>query len=440
MKVTVIGVGYVGLVSGVCLADVGHQVACVDKDVDKIALLNNGETPIFEPNLKELIKTNLAAGRVAFTTSLAEAVSGAEVILFAVGTPPRPDNGHADLNYLFAAVREVIPHISPSTILITKSTVPVGTGDLIEALIAEESPGFSPSVVSNPEFLREGSAVLDFQFPDRIIIGANDAHGQAVTEALYAPFRDKNDVIMSTDRRTAEMTKYAANAFLATKIAFINEVSNLCEAMGANVLDVAHGLGLDDRIGPKYLAAGPGYGGSCLPKDTLALVKTAETVGVDMSIVRTVVQSNIARKQALGQRIVSSLSGGGAKRIAVLGLVFKPGTDDMRDSPSIDIIETLQASGHEVVGYDPIGQAEAEKLLSGVRYASDAYAACEGADAAVIITEWDEFRSLDLSRIAKGMRHPTLFDFRNCIAPIAAVEAGLNYHSIGRPTPVVLPN
>ncbi len=433
MKIVVVGVGYVGLVSGVCFADLGHSIVCVDKDEGKIARLNEGGIPIYEPGLEELVAKNVAAGRLSFSTSLAEALPQAEAVFIAVGTPTNEADGHADLRYVFAAAKEIAENLTGPAVIVTKSTVPVGTGDKVEAIMREVASGHAVSVVSNPEFLREGSAIHDFQQPDRVVVGANDDQGRKVLGRIYKPLHAEEGQVLYTDRRTSELIKYASNAFLATKIAFINEVADLCESIGANVQDVSRGMGTDSRIGPKFLDAGPGYGGSCFPKDTLALVKAAEQVNVDMTIVNAVVESNKQRKLAMGQRVLAALSGDGAKRIALLGLTFKPNTDDMRDSPSIEMVEVLQGAGHSIIAYDPAGTHEPSKMFSGLEYAKDGYAACQGADAAVLITEWGEFRSLDLEKVKSLLRNPLLVDLRNLYDPEAAEAAGLTYLSIGRP-------
>ncbi|MEQ1509305.1 MAG: UDP-glucose/GDP-mannose dehydrogenase family protein [Sphingopyxis sp.] len=433
MKIVVVGVGYVGLVSGVCFADFGHTVACVDKDEGKIAGLKAGIIPIYEPGLSELVLASIESGRLSFSTKLADNIRGTTAIFIAVGTPARADNGHADLQFVFAAAKEIAENLTGPAVIVTKSTVPVGTGDKIEAIIRGVRPELEISVVSNPEFLREGSAIRDFQLPDRVVVGANDARGRDVLGAIYKPIHSDDEPVVYTDRRTAELIKYASNAFLATKIGFINEIANLCEAIGANVQDVTRGMGLDKRIGPKYLDAGPGYGGSCFPKDTLALVKAAESVAVDMSIVNAVVRSNDNRKAQMGERVVTELGNNGPMQIAILGLTFKPNTDDMRESPSIDIIRALQDAGHQIVAYDPTGTKEPEKIFSGITYAPDAYTACEGADAVVVVTEWGVFRTLDLTRVKAIMKGRLLFDMRNLYDHETVLASGLTYHSIGRP-------
>jgi UDPglucose 6-dehydrogenase len=432
MRIAMIGTGYVGLVSGACFADFGHRVCCVDKDKDKIDGLNAGVMPIWEPGLEALVKSNVERGRLTFTTDLASAVENAEAVFIAVGTPARRGDGHADLTFVFEAVREVARVIKPGTVVVTKSTVPVGTGDQIEAILREEGID-GVSVASNPEFLREGAAIADFKHPDRIVVGAEDDHAQDVVREIYRPLFLNRAPILITGRRTAELTKYAANAFLAVKISFINEIADLCEAVDADVQDVARGIGLDNRIGPKFLHAGPGYGGSCFPKDTLALLQTADKAGVDQRIVRTTVDVNDQRKERMVDRVVRALGGQvSGKRIAVLGLAFKPNTDDMREAPSIPLVKALAAQGAEVSAFDPVARQQAEQIFSGITFAEDAYAAADGADALVIVTEWDEFRALDLERITAILRGKVLVDLRNVYDRAEAEEAGLTYYGIGR--------
>jgi UDPglucose 6-dehydrogenase len=435
MRIAMIGTGYVGLVSGACFADFGHQVACVDKDASKIDGLNAGVMPIWEPGLEALVKANVERGRLTFTTDLAKGVEQAEAVFIAVGTPARRGDGHADLTYVFDAVRELAKAIRPGTVVVTKSTVPVGTGDEIARILAEEGAE-RISVASNPEFLREGAAIRDFKIPDRIVVGADDEKARDVLREIYRPLFLNQAPILFTGRRTAELTKYAANAFLATKISFINEIADLCEAVDADVQDVARGIGLDNRIGPKFLHAGPGYGGSCFPKDTLALLQTAELAGVEQQIVSAVVKVNDERKEAMAQRVERALGGDiSGKRIAVLGLAFKPNTDDMREAPSIPLVKRLVERGAEVTAFDPVAQHQAEPLFSGIGYATDAYAAAEGADAVVIVTEWDEFRALDLETLAARMRGKALVDLRNVWDPHEAERAGLSYFGVGRGRP-----
>jgi len=432
MRIAMIGTGYVGLVSGACFADFGHHVACVDKDGGKIDGLNAGRLPIWEPGLEGLVKANVEHGRLTFTTDFEGGVEGAEAIFIAVGTPARRGDGHADLTYVFAAVRELAKLTKPGTVVVTKSTVPVGTGDEIARILKEEGAE-GISVASNPEFLREGAAIRDFKIPDRIVVGAEDEKARDVLREIYRPLFLNQAPILFTGRRTAELTKYAANAFLATKISFINEIANLCEAVGADVQDVARGIGLDNRIGAKFLHAGPGYGGSCFPKDTVALLQTASQAGVEQQIVSTVVKVNDERKEEMAERVAQALGGTmEGKRIGVLGLAFKPNTDDMREAPSIALIDGLIKRGAEVAAFDPVAREQAEQLLSGVTYADDAYAAADGADAVVIVTEWDEFRALDLDTLAARMRGRTLVDLRNVWDPKEAERAGFTYVGIGR--------
>ncbi len=432
MHIAMIGTGYVGLVSGACFADFGHDVVCIDKDKAKIDGLHAGKMPIWEPGLEALVKANVEHGRLQFTTDLEAGVKGAEAVFIAVGTPARRGDGHADLTFVFDAVRELARHITPGTVVVTKSTVPVGTGDRIEAILKEEGVT-GVAVASNPEFLREGAAIADFKHPDRIVVGAADEHARDVLKEIYRPLFLNRAPILMTGRRTAELTKYAANAFLAVKISFINEIATLCEAVDADVQDVARGIGLDNRIGPKFLHAGPGYGGSCFPKDTLALLQTAEAAGVDQRIVRTTVAVNDDRKAAMAARVADALGGKlEGKKIAVLGLAFKPNTDDMRDAPSIPLIEGLQKGGARVAAYDPVAAEQAGKILSGVEFAVDAYAAAKDADALVIVTEWDEFRALDLARLATAMNGTALVDLRNVYDRAEAERAGLSYRGIGR--------
>jgi UDPglucose 6-dehydrogenase len=431
MRIAMIGTGYVGLVSGACFADFGHQVCCIDKDESKIAGLNRGEMPIWEPGLEALVKSNAEHGRLTFTTDLAAGVEGAEAVFIAVGTPARRGDGHADLSFVFDAVRELAQVIKPGTVVVTKSTVPVGTGDKIGQLLGEEGVS-DVSVASNPEFLREGAAIADFKHPDRIVVGAPDERAREVLREIYRPLFLNRAPILFTGRRTAELTKYAANAFLAVKISFINEIADLCEAVDADVQDVARGIGLDNRIGPKFLHAGPGYGGSCFPKDTLALLQTADAAGVEQRIVRTTVAVNDDRKAHMAERVAGAVGDLSGKRIAVLGLAFKPNTDDMREAPSIPLVNGLIERGAEVAAYDPVARRQAEQLFQQVAFADDAYAAAHGADALVIVTEWDEFRALDLGKLAQSMRGTTLVDLRNVYDPEEAERAGLTYYGIGR--------
>ena len=434
MRIAMIGTGYVGLVSGACFADFGHRVCCVDKDASKIDGLNAGVMPIWEPGLEALVKSNVDRDRLTFTTDLAAGVKDAEAVFIAVGTPARRGDGHADLTFVFEAVRELAKVMKPGTVVVTKSTVPVGTGDKIQAILKEE--GVTDfSVASNPEFLREGAAIADFKHPDRIVVGAEDERAQEVLREIYRPLFLNRAPILITGRRTAELTKYAANAFLAVKISFINEIADLCEAVDADVQDVARGIGLDNRIGPKFLHAGPGYGGSCFPKDTLALLQTAEAVGVEQRIVGTTVAVNDDRKMQMVERVERALGKLAGKRVGILGLAFKPNTDDMREAPSIPIVHGLIERGATVVAFDPVAREQAEKVLTGVEFADDAYAAAEGADALVIVTEWDEFRALDLDRIAAMLRGKVLVDLRNVYDRSEAEAAGLSYYGIGRGRP-----
>jgi UDPglucose 6-dehydrogenase len=434
MRIAMIGTGYVGLVSGACLADFGHKVTCVDKDARKIEGLDAGGMPIWEPGLEALVKANVERGRLSFTTNVSRGVEGAEAVFIAVGTPARRGDGHADLTYVFEAVRELAKMVKPGTVLVTKSTVPVGTGDKIVAILDEEGAE-GISVASNPEFLREGAAIRDFKIPDRIVVGAEDERAREVLREIYRPLFLNQAPILFTGRRTAELIKYAANAFLATKISFINEIANLCEAVDADVQDVARGIGLDNRIGPKFLHAGPGYGGSCFPKDTLALLQTAELVGVEQQIISAVVKVNDERKAAMADRVARALGGSVAgKRIGLLGLAFKPNTDDMREAPSIPLAATLIERGASVIAFDPVAREQAETVLTGVDYAADAYSAADGADAVVIVTEWDEFRALDLETLASRMRGRTLVDLRNVWDPHEAERAGFTYFGVGRGT------
>jgi UDPglucose 6-dehydrogenase len=432
MRIAMIGTGYVGLVSGACFADFGHEVCCIDKDEAKIEGLHQGKMPIWEPGLEALVTSNAERGRLTFTTDLTAGVKGAEAVFIAVGTPARRGDGHADLTFVFQAVRELAKVITPGTVVVTKSTVPVGTGDQIEQILREEGVT-GVSVASNPEFLREGAAIADFKHPDRIVVGAEDAHAQDVLKEIYRPLFLNRAPILFTGRRTAELTKYAANAFLAVKISFINEIADLCEAVDADVQDVARGIGLDNRIGAKFLHAGPGYGGSCFPKDTLALLQTADAAGIDQRIVRTTVEVNDDRKAAMADRVVRALGGDmNGKRVGVLGLAFKPNTDDMREAPSIPLINSLLERGAEVRAFDPVAHEQAEKILTGITFSPDAYAAAQDADALVIVTEWDEFRALDLDKLAGAMRGKVLVDLRNVYGRDEAEEAGLAYVGVGR--------
>ena len=434
MRIAIIGTGYVGLVSGACFSDFGHDVICVDKDEGKIAALDRGEMPIFEPGLDRLVARNVAAGRLSFTTELAAGVKGAEAIFIAVGTPSRRGDGHADLSYVYGVAREIGPLLDGPTVVVTKSTVPVGTGDEVERILHEVAPRATVAVVSNPEFLREGAAIEDFKHPDRIIVGAEDARAVEIMREIYRPLYLNKAPLLFTSRRTAELTKYAANAFLATKITFINEIADLCEAVGGEVQDVARGIGLDGRIGSKFLHAGPGYGGSCFPKDTLALLKTAEDAHAPLRIVEAVVKVNDARKRAMGRKVIKALGEEPrGKIVALLGLAFKPNTDDMRDAPSLSIVQALEDAGVEVRGYDPESMDQARPLMPDVEFFAGPYAAAQGADAVVLVTEWDALRALDLDRLAASMRGNVLVDLRNIYPPDEVEEAGLAWHGIGRP-------
>jgi UDPglucose 6-dehydrogenase len=432
MRIAMIGTGYVGLVSGACFADFGHKVCCIDKDGGKIDGLNDGVMPIWEPGLEALVKANVERGRLTFSKDLADGVQNAEAVFIAVGTPARRGDGHADLSFVFQAVRELARVIRPGTVVVTKSTVPVGTGDEIEKILREEGVE-EVSVASNPEFLREGAAIADFKHPDRIVVGAEDERAREVLREIYRPLFLNRAPILFTGRRTAELTKYAANAFLAVKISFINEIADLCEAVDADVQDVARGIGLDNRIGPKFLHAGPGYGGSCFPKDTLALLQTADSAGVDQRIVRTTVEVNDDRKASMVERVARALGGDlKGKRVGVLGLAFKPNTDDMREAPSIPLVNALIERGASVSAFDPVAREQAEKIFGQVEFAADAYAAAADSDALVIVTEWDEFRALDLEKIAVLLRGKVLVDLRNVYDREEAEEAGLTYFGVGR--------
>lgn len=434
MKIAMVGSGYVGLVSGVCFADFGHDVVCVDKDSSKIDALQAGRMPIYEPGLDVLVEDNVRQGRLTFTTDLASALVGADAVFIAVGTPSRRGDGFADLSYVHGAAAEIAEHMDGYTVVVTKSTVPVGTGDEVQRIIAEARPGAEFAVVSNPEFLREGAAIQDFKRPDRIVIGADDERAIEVMRELYRPLFLNNCPILVVGRRTAELTKYAANAFLATKITFINEMADLCEQVGANVQDVARGIGLDNRIGSKFLHAGPGYGGSCFPKDTLALVKTAQDHDAPVRIVEAVVAVNDNRKRAMAKKITAACGGSvRGKTVAILGLTFKPNTDDMRDAPSLAIIAALQDGGAIIRAHDPEGHEQASGLLSDVIYTESPYDCAQGADVLVLVTEWDAFRALDLDRLKSIMNAPVLVDLRNVYRHEDVVRHGFTYSSVGRP-------
>jgi UDPglucose 6-dehydrogenase len=434
MRVGMIGAGYVGLVSGACFADFGHTVVCVDNDEGKVAALKRGEMPIFEPGLAELVAKNVHERRLSFTTDLAGAVRASEAVFIAVGTPSRRGDGHADLSYVFKAAEEIAAVLDGYKVIVTKSTVPVGTGDEVERIISERRPHGKFAVASNPEFLREGAAINDFKHPDRIVIGSDDARARAVLADIYRPLFLNQAPIMYTGRRTAELIKYAANAYLATKITFINEIADLCEQTGANVQEVARGIGLDNRIGTKFLNAGPGYGGSCFPKDALALLKTAQDFGTLTRIVETVVSVNEQRKRAMARKVIAACGGSiRGHTIAVLGLTFKPNTDDMREAPSIALITALRDAGAKVRAYDPEGMKQARAVLESIEYADNAYACIEGADALVIVTEWESFRALDLDRVKALLKRPILVDLRNVYRLEDMERRGFTYVSVGRP-------
>src|SRR5499425_90755 len=433
MRIAMIGTGYVGLVSGACFADFGHQVTCVDKDESKIAALHRGEIPIFEPGLDALVATNVKARRLDFTTDLKGPVAEADAVFIAVGTPSRRGDGHADLSYVYAAAREIAAALNGYTVVVTKSTVPIGTGDEVERIIRDTRPGADFAVVSNPEFLREGAAIQDFKHPDRIVVGTDDERARLVMREVYRPLFINETPILFTERRSAELIKYASNAFLATKITFINEMADLCEKCGADVQEVARGMGLDRRIAAKFLHAGPGFGGSCFPKDLAALAAIGQRYDVPSSIVATVMAVNDGRKRAMAAKVLAACGGSlDGKIIAVLGLTFKPNTDDMREAPSLVIVPTLEAHGARVRAYDPHGMAEARKLMPRLETAADPYACIEGADAMLILTEWDQFRALDLDRVKAALRSPVVIDLRNIYRPAEVVAKGLTYVSVGR--------
>ena len=433
MHIAMIGTGYVGLVSGACFADFGHEVTCVDKDEAKIAALERGEMPIYEPGLDDLVAANVKAGRLKFTTALPPAVKMADAVFIAVGTPSRRGDGHADLTYVFDAAREIAQALDGFTVVITKSTVPVGTGDEVERIIRETNPKADYAVVSNPEFLREGAAIRDFKHPDRIVIGSSDPRAREVMQELYRPLYLNRAPLLFTERRTAELIKYAANAFLATKITFINEIADLAEKVGADVQEIARGIGLDNRIGAKFLHAGPGYGGSCFPKDTLALLKTGQDNEAPLRIVEAVVAVNDARKRAMARKVAAALGGDvRGKTVALLGLTFKPNTDDMREAPSLPLITALQDMGAKVRAYDPEGMEQAKAMLEKVAFCKDAYDCAKDASALVIVTEWEEFRALDFDRLKATMAQPVLVDLRNIYPPEEVARAGFVYESVGR--------
>lgn len=434
MRVAMIGTGYVGLVSGACFADFGHEVTCVDKDAAKVETLKSGGIPIYEPGLDMLVMRNVREGRLSFTQDLEEAVKAADAVFIAVGTPSRRGDGFADLSYVYAAAKEIAAVMDGYTVVVTKSTVPVGTGDEVERLIRETRPDADFAVVSNPEFLREGAAIDDFKRPDRVIVGTDDDRARTAMNELYRPLFLNETPIVFTSRRTSELIKYAANAFLAMKITFINEIADLCEKVGANVQEVAKGVGLDNRIGGKFLHAGPGYGGSCFPKDTLALTRTAQEYDAPLRLIETVVEVNDARKRAMASKVIEACGGDvNGKTVAILGVTFKPNTDDMRDAPSLEIIPALQKAGATVRAFDPAGTVEAEKLLQNVEFVSGPYFCAEGADVLVIITEWNEFRALDMKRLKSTMKAPVLVDLRNIYTLEEATNAGFAYTSVGRP-------
>jgi UDPglucose 6-dehydrogenase len=433
MRIAMIGAGYVGLVSGACFSEFGVDVVCVDKDINKVGLLNDHQVPIYEPELDAIVEKNVKAGRLSFTSDLAAGVKDADAVFIAVGTPSRRGDGHADLTYVYDAAREIASTISGYTVIVTKSTVPVGTGDEIESLVRQFCPDGSFDIVSNPEFLREGSAINDFMRPDRVVIGTTSEKAQAVMRSLYRPLFLIDTPILFTARRTAELIKYAANTFLATKITFINEIADLCEKVGADVQDVAKGIGLDGRIGNKFLHAGPGYGGSCFPKDTLALVRTAQDANSPIKIVEAVVAVNEKRKHQMANKILHACGGSFKdKKVAVLGLTFKPNTDDMRDAPSLVIISALVKGGAEVFVYDPQGMDEAKTMLKGVHWCKGTYETMEDADVVTILTEWNEFRALDLERVKNLMNKPVMVDLRNIYNPDEMIGAGFDYYCVGR--------
>ena len=435
MRITIVGAGYVGLVSGACFADFGHQVTCVDKDASKIAALQRGKIPIFEPDLDRLVQNNVKNGRLDFATDLAGPVREADAVFIAVGTPSRRGDGHADLSYVYAASREIAAAVDGFTVVITKSTVPVGTGDEVERLIRETNPSADVAVASNPEFLREGAAIRDFKFPDRIVVGTHDERARKVISEIYRPLYLNKAPVIFTSRRTAELTKYAANAFLATKITFINEIADLAEKVGADVQEIARGIGLDNRIGSKFLHAGPGFGGSCFPKDTRALIKTAQDHDAPMRIVEAVLAVNENRKRAMARKVASVFGGTlRGKTVSVLGLTFKPNTDDMRESPSIPLITALQDLGAKIRAHDPEGMEQSKTELSEICYCDGPYSCADGADALVIVTEWEQFRALDLDRLKRAMACPVIIDLRNIYQPQDVIAHGFRYESIGRNT------
>ena len=436
MRIAMIGAGYVGLVSGACFSDFGHHVICIDSDEEKIVALKSGKIPIHEPELADLVASNVRQGRLAFGSDMKSAVGRAEVVFIAVGTPSRRGDGHADLSYVYAAAREIARALSKFTVVVTKSTVPVGTSDEVERLMREENPDAEFAVVSNPEFLRDGAAIRDFKHPDRIVIGTDDARARSVITEVYRPLHLNAPPILYTDRRTAELTKYAANSFLATKVAFINEIADLAEKVGANVQEVARGMGLDNCIGSKFLHAGPGFGGSCLPKDTMALIKTGQDNETPLRIVETVVAVNDQRKRAMARKVANAFGGNGnlrGKSIAELGGTFKPNTDDMRDAPSIPLITALQDMGAGIRVFDPVGMPQARKVLENVTFCNNAYACAKGAHALVVVTEWEQFRALDLKEMASIMASSVIVDLRNIYSPEEVMRNGFHYCGVGRP-------
>jgi UDPglucose 6-dehydrogenase len=439
MRIAMIGAGYVGLVSGACFSDFGHHVICIDSDQEKVAALKSGKIPIYEPGLADLVANNVRQGRLAFGNDIKSAVGSADVVFIAVGTPSRRGDGHADLSYVYAAAREIAGALSKFAVVVTKSTVPVGTSDEVERIMREQNPDADFAVVSNPEFLREGAAIRDFKHPDRIVIGTGEARARDVITEVYRPLHLNAPPILYTDRRTAELTKYAANSFLATKVAFINEIADLAEKVGANVQEVARGIGLDNRIGSKFLHAGPGFGGSCFPKDTMALIKTGQDNETPLRIIETVVAVNDQRKRAMARKVANAFGGNGnlrGKSIAVLGVTFKPNTDDMRDAPSIPLITALQDMGAEVRVFDPVGMPQAKKVLENVTFCHDAYDCAKGAHALVIVTEWEQFRALDLKEMASIMASSVIVDLRNIYSPEEVTRNGFHYCGIGRPKPL----
>jgi len=433
MKITVIGAGYVGLVSAACFSDFGYEVTCVDRDPRKLAALESGKIPIYEQGLEPIVAANRAAGRLTFTDNLKDAVAQADVVLIAVGTPTREGEGGADLSYVFAAGEEIARAMKGFTVIITKSTVPVGTAAKLREVIAKARPDGDFEVASNPEFMREGSAVEDFLRPDRVVVGVNSERAEKVLSQLYRPLTTRNVPLLVTSCEAAEVIKYAANTFLATRIAFVNELADLCETVGADIEDVARGMGLDKRIGLQFLSPGPGFGGSCFPKDTRALAHTARQHGRPFSLVERVIAANEARKLALADRVEQAVDGTlSGKRIAILGIAFKAETDDIRDAAALTLIPELQKRGASVAAFDPVAMDNARQALTAVQWCADAYSAAIGADAAVILTEWNVFRGLDLQRLARDMRQPVLVDFRNLFSIADAANSGMTYHSIGR--------